>query len=102
MLDEVQAALADCNASLRVAPNFADAPDSRGFVNLKRGLYQKSISDYIAALLQFQGVKRASALYGHGIAKKRSGNVAGAKLDLDAARVIKPTIADEFASYGIQ
>jgi hypothetical protein len=102
ILDEVQDALADCNASLRAAPNFADALDSRGLVNLKLGLYKKSVSDYTAALSQFRGVKRAAALYGRGIAKRRSGNVAGAKLDLDAARAIRPSIADQFASYGIR
>jgi hypothetical protein len=102
MLDEVQAALDDCNASLHVAPNFADALDSRGLVNLKLGFYRKAIADYTAALSQFHGNKRAAALYGRGVARKRSGNVAGAKLDMDAARAIKPTVADEFASYGIQ
>jgi tetratricopeptide (TPR) repeat protein len=102
LLDEVQAALEDCNASLHVAPNFADALDSRGFVNLKLGFYRKAIADYTGALSQFHGKKRASALYGRGIARRRGGNVAGAKLDIDAARAIKPTVADEFASYGIQ
>ena len=102
MLDEVQAALKDCDASLQAAPNFADALDSRGFVNLKLGFYQKAIADYSAALSQFRGAKRATALYGRGIAKRRSGNAAGAKSDIDAAKAIKSTIADEFASYGIQ
>jgi|GEM_PF-379265 len=102
LLDEVRAALEDCNASLHVAPNFADALDSRGFVNLKLGYYKKAIADYTAALSQFHGAKRASALYGRGIAKRRSGNLAGAKTDIDAARALKPAIADEFASYGVR
>ena len=102
MLDEIQAALKDCDASLQAAPNFADALDSRGFVNLKLGSYQKAIADYSAALSQFRGSKRAAALYGRGIAKRRSGNAVGAKSDIAAARAIKSTIADEFASYGIQ
>ena len=102
LLDEVQAALEDCNASLRLAPHFADALDSRGFVNLKLGHYRKAIADYTAALSQFRDVKRASALYGRGIAKRRSGNLAGAKTDIDAARALKPAIADEFARYGVR
>jgi tetratricopeptide (TPR) repeat protein len=87
---------------LHVAPNFADALDSRGFVNLKLGYYKKAIADYTAALSQFRGAKRASALYGRGIAKRRSGNLAGAKTDINAARALKPAIADEFASYGVR
>jgi tetratricopeptide (TPR) repeat protein len=102
MLDEVQTALKDCDASLQAAPNFADALDSRGFVNLKLGFYQKAIADYSAALSQFRGAKRATALYGRGIAKRRSGNATGAKSDIAAAKAIRSTIADEFASYGIQ
>ena len=102
LLDEVQAALKDCNASLRVVPNFADALDSRGFVNLKLGFYRKAITDYTAALSQLRGSKRAAALYGRGIARKRIGNIAGAKLDMDAAIAIKKTVADEFSSYGVQ
>lgn len=102
LLDDVQAALNDCNASLRVAPNYADALDSRGLVNLKLGFYRKAIADYSAALSQFSGAKRAGALYGRGIAKRRSGNIAAGKSDIDAARSLKPTIVDEYASYGIR
>jgi tetratricopeptide (TPR) repeat protein len=102
LLDEVQAALEDCNASLRAAPKFADALDSRGFVNLKLGLYRKAIADYSAALSQFHGAKRASALYGRGIAKRRIGLLARGDFDVEAAKALKPSIADEFASYGIR
>ena len=80
--------------------NFADAYDSRGLVNLKLGLYKKAISDYGIALMY--NSKRASALYGRGIAKQRIGNAAGAKADIDAAKAIQPTIAGEFAGYGIR
>lgn len=100
LLDEMQAALKDCDASLRVAPTFADAFDSRGLVNLKLGLYKKAISDYSVALVY--NAKRASALYGRGIAKQRIGNRTGAKADIDAAKGIRPTIATEFAGYGIR
>lgn len=102
MLDEMHAALADCDAALRVVPNYADALDSRGLVNLKLGFYRKAINDYTAALAQLPGEKRATALYGRGVAKRRSGNVAGAKIDMDAAKAIRPTIAEDFASYGIE
>jgi hypothetical protein len=102
MLDELQDALKDCDASLRAVPNFPDAFDSRGLVNLKLGLYKKAIADYTAALSRLSGPQRASSLYGRGIARRRSGNAAGAKSDIDAAKIIKPNIGGEFASYGIQ
>jgi hypothetical protein len=34
---ELQSALRDCNEALRLRPNFVDALDSRGLVNLKSG-----------------------------------------------------------------
>ncbi len=102
LLDEAQAALKDCDASLQAAPNFPDALDSRGLVNLKLGFYKRAIADYTAALSQFRGLRRASSLYGRGIAKRRSGNAAGAKADIDIAKVYNPDIADEFVKYGVQ
>ena len=101
MLDEVKAALKDCDASLQAAPNYPEALDSRGMVNLKLGYYRRAIADYTAALSQFHGPKRAGALYGRGIAKRRIG-AAGAKSDMEAAKAFNPAIADEFAGYGIQ
>src|SRR5579871_1663116 len=101
MLDEVQAALKDCDASLQAVPNYAEALDSCGMVNLKLGYYRKAIADYTAALSQFRGPKRAGALYGRGIAKRRIG-AAGAKSDIEAAKAFNPAIANEFAGYGIQ
>jgi len=67
---------------------------------LKLGMFNKAIADYDAALVL--DPNHASALYGRGIAKRRSGDAAGGKSDIDAAKAIKSTIADEFASYGIR
>ena len=102
IFDEMREALKACDESLRLLPNYADALDSRGLVNLKLGYYKRAIADYNAALSQFSGLKRASALYGRGIAKRRSGDAAGAKGDIDIAKVYNPSIAGEFAKYGIQ
>jgi tetratricopeptide (TPR) repeat protein len=87
---------------LRASPNYPDAFDSRGLVDLKLGFYKKAIADFTSALSQLRGTKRASSLYGRGIAKRRIGNAAGAKADIDVAKILKPAIVDEFASYGIQ
>ena len=61
---------------------------------------QKAIADYDAALRI--NPKHASALYGRGIAKRRSGNASGGDGDIAAAKLIQPDIVDEFASYGIR
>ena len=74
--------------------------DSRGMVDLKSGKFSKAIADYDAALRL--DPKHASALYGRGIAKRRSGNTTAGNSDIDAAVAIKSTIADEFASYDIR
>jgi tetratricopeptide (TPR) repeat protein len=81
-------------------PNFVDALDSRGLVNLKIGLPNSAIADYNAALRI--NPKHASALYGRGKAKLRNGDTAGGNSDLAAAKAINPEIADEFVAYGIK
>jgi tetratricopeptide (TPR) repeat protein len=43
-------ALKDCDESLRLKPDDADAFDSRGFANLKSGNFDKAAADFDAAL----------------------------------------------------
>ena len=59
------------------------------------------------AILDYDAVlsidpKQASSLYGRGIAKLRSGNKAGSDSDIAAAKVLNPTIAEDFVSYGVR
>ena len=98
--EQLQQALADCNESLRLAPNAPDNMDSRGFVYLKLGEIDKALADYDAALRLMPTL--ASSLYGRGLAKKRKGDTAGANSDFKAATALRPTIADEFAIYGVK
>ena len=58
--------------SVQARPRYLDALDSRGFVNLKLGQPKNAIADYDAALRI--DPKHPSALYGRGIAKRRTGN----------------------------
>jgi Caspase domain/Tetratricopeptide repeat len=97
VIGQLQDAMNDCNEALRLGNRYA--LDSRGLVELKLGLFKNAISDYDAALVLDS--KQASSLYGRGIAKLRSGNDSG-NGDISAAKLIKPTIADEFAGYGIK
>jgi hypothetical protein len=100
LMDDIPAALKDCDAALKLRPTFLDALDSRGFVKLKIGRVREAIADYDAAL-KIQGDK-ASSLYGRGIAKKRAGNAAGGNADIKRALTMNPRIAEEFAGYGIR
>ncbi len=100
MLNQLDAALKDCDTALKLHPTFIDALDSRGLVNLKRGRPRQAIADYDAALDIQAG--KPSALYGRGIARKRSGSVADGDADIRRALAANPRIADEFAGYGIR
>jgi len=95
---QLAAALADCNESLRLKWE-AHALDSRGLVYLKMGEFDKAIADYDAAFKS--DPKLAGSLYGRGLAKRKKGDDAGADLDIAAAKALRPTIADDFARYGV-
>jgi tetratricopeptide (TPR) repeat protein len=99
VLDQLQAALKDCEEALRIRPVYPDALDSRGFVHLKSGRFARAIADFNAAL---QGNNRlVSSLYLRGVAKLRSGMTADGNKDIAAAKNLNPGIADQFAKYGI-
>jgi tetratricopeptide (TPR) repeat protein len=98
MIGDSMTALKDCNEALQLRPVYADALDSRGFIKLKIGEPSSAIVDYEAAL---HIKKQASSLYGRGIAKKQTGDIAGGDSDIAAAKAIDPTIAAEFDRNGI-
>jgi tetratricopeptide (TPR) repeat protein len=71
----------------------------RAFTLLKLGQIESAMSDYNAALRH--NPKLATALYGRGLAHQAKGEVSTGAADLAAAIVLKPSIAEEFARYGI-
>ena len=96
---ELEQALGDCNASLRMRPNTAAYLDSRGLVYLRKNDYDKAIADYNAALhLQ---PNSAWSLYGRGLAKLRKGLTADGQTDVAAANALEPKMAEHAARYGI-
>jgi tetratricopeptide (TPR) repeat protein len=97
---EVQQALADCNAALKIKSDAPDVLDTRGFVNLRLGKMDDAIKDYDAAIKL--DPKLAGALYGRGLAKMKKGDKAGASADMTAAKSIKSDIESEFSRYGIR
>lgn len=97
--DDLDAALADCNASLAIAPNDPNVHDSRGLVHFKRGEYAASLADYEAAVsLQ---PTRGHFLFGRGIARIASGMTAEGNADLERAEVLEPGIAADYSGYNI-
>jgi tetratricopeptide (TPR) repeat protein/predicted aspartyl protease len=96
---ELDKALADCNAALKSRPDTAAFLDSRGLVRLRMGDFDKSIADYDAALrLQ---PHRAWSLYGRGLARVRKGLTAAGEADIAAATAIQPRVEDEAREHGI-
>jgi tetratricopeptide (TPR) repeat protein/predicted aspartyl protease len=96
---ELEQALTDCNAALKLSPNTAAYLDSRGLVYLRQGQYDQAIGDYDAGLrLQ---PNNASSLYGRGVARVRKGQSAQGNADLSAAAALRPQIAEEMSKHGI-
>lgn len=96
--EDMNAALADCNAAVRASPQYAAALDSRGLVHLKRGEFQEALADYETAAALEPG--RGHYLYGRGLARERIGMIAEGQADLAAAEIAEPGVTQAFAGYG--
>jgi tetratricopeptide (TPR) repeat protein/predicted aspartyl protease len=94
-------ALKDCNRA--VSGSFKGSNprilDSRAFVRLRLGDYDKAIEDYDAVLKM--NPQMPVALYGRGIAKLRKKNITEGQADMSKAEKMAPKIADRFAALGI-
>lgn len=96
---EVDTALADCDAALKLVPYSAATLDSRGFARLRLGQLDAAIADYDSALKLAPAL--SDSLYGRAIARARKGDEAGAREDLAAARKLSSDIDARFASFGM-
>lgn len=96
---DLNLALKDCNAALRLRPNTPEFLDSRGLVYLRMGKYGKAIEDYDASLRKWP--KNAWSLYGRGIARLKKGLTAEGQQDIDAAREAQPAAVESARRYGI-
>ncbi len=97
---QLQAALADCNESLRLRPADSDTLRSRGFVYIRLSRFDDTIADCNTALRI--NPKNAYALFERGIAKLRKGDDAGGNADVAASRAAGPKVGTEFARYGVR
>jgi tetratricopeptide (TPR) repeat protein len=96
---DLDKALADCNAGLKLNPGDPALLDSRGFVQLRLGAFDRSITDYNGALRLSPNV--AWSLYGRGLAELRKGLTAPGQADMKAATAIDPRVPDEAKSAGL-
>lgn len=94
---QLDQALADCDASLRIADE-PNTLDSRGLVHLRRGAFQAAFADYDAAV---RGANLIGSLYGRGVARLRLGQTAEGQADIAAATARDAGVADRFAAYGV-
>jgi tetratricopeptide (TPR) repeat protein len=95
---ELVAALADCDAALKLRPGYPAALDSRGFVDLRLGRLDDAVRDYTAAL---QAELSASSLFGRGLAEVREGKLTVGEADIASAIRLKSDIAADFSRLGV-
>jgi tetratricopeptide (TPR) repeat protein len=87
---EYDQAITDCNKALTLKPDYYDAMDARGFLNLRMGHDQQAADDFSLRLKDQPN--RATSLYGRGLAKRHLGDTAGGDADVAAARAVDPLI----------
>jgi tetratricopeptide (TPR) repeat protein/predicted aspartyl protease len=96
---ELDAALADCDAALKRSPGFPAYLDSRGLVRLRMGDLAGAIADYNGALAKRP--KQAPSLYGRGLAEVKAGQKAAGDADIAAAVALDPKLPDWAKGLGL-
>jgi tetratricopeptide (TPR) repeat protein len=100
MLDrDLDKALGDCDAALRLRPNEAAFLDSRGLVRLRRGELAKAMIDYNNAVAA--APRSAWTLFARGVVEQRLGDTAQAGADRAAAVAIDPRVEDRAKRFHV-
>jgi tetratricopeptide (TPR) repeat protein len=94
---DLEDALSDCNASLRLRASDAETLGGRAFLYMRLRFFRTAILDYDAGLAVEP--KNALLLFGRGTAKIKAGDEEGGEADLAAARAIDAKIEATFARY---
>lgn len=97
---ELDQALADCDAALKLKVDTPGYLDSRALVHLRQQRYALAVADYDAALARRPDL--TPSLYGRGLAKLRLGRSVEGATDLEAARKRDPEVATEFGAIGLK
>jgi tetratricopeptide (TPR) repeat protein len=96
---ELDKAEADCKHSLRLNRNNPATLDSLGWVELRRGRFDVSITQFDSAL--HTAPKLPSSLYGRGIDELRLGKTSAGEADIAAASALAPHLAEQMRVWGV-
>ena len=96
---DLQRALDLCSQAVALAPDAFAFIDSRAFVQFRLGDLDKALADVNAALALNPDAPEPRFM--RGVIKLRQGRDADGKADLAAARRARPSIDEEYASYGV-
>ncbi len=99
MKQEMEAALADCDAAVRLRPRDDTVLDSRAFVLYQQGKYAEAVAAYDQVLAI--NAKSAPSLLMRGYARGMLGDAAGKAADIQAAIRAMPDIQRTFQQYDI-
>jgi tetratricopeptide (TPR) repeat protein len=94
----LDAALRDCDAALRLEPGYAAALNTKALTELRLGRLDDSIRDYDDAV--GKGAE-ATAFFGRGVAELRKGEKQKSDKDLADARRLEPAIDADFTRIGL-
>ncbi|MES2903807.1 MAG: DUF3857 domain-containing protein [Pseudomonadota bacterium] len=94
----LDSALADCHQALKLEPDNGPVLDSLAFVQLRLGRHRDAVTTYGKAIDRHTG---ASPYFGRALAYEKLNESARAAADLKEALRLSPTIADEYAAYGL-
>lgn len=97
---ELDKALDDCEAALRLRPGDPAFIDSRALVRFRRGEFDKALVDYNAAVAAQP--RNPWHLFARGVTHSRLGNAAAAAADRAAALKINPRIIERARRYGLE
>ncbi len=96
---ELDQAEADCKRSLRLSRDDPNTLNSLGWVELRRGRFDLSITQFDSALQR--APKQASSLYGRGIDELRLGKTAAGEGDIAVARAMAPHLEERLHTWGV-
>ncbi len=96
---DLDKAMTDCNAALKLTPDSPEYLNSRGLVRLRMGDFDRAIADYDAALRV--NPNGPWALYGRGLARLHKGMTPEGQADIKAATALNPRLPDEAKAMGL-
>lgn len=96
--EQLDAAIADCNAALQPKPDDAGFLDSRALAEFRKARYSRAVTDNAALA---KNPEMPTSLHVRGLARLESGDAARGQADIAAATAMHLKIAQTYAAYGV-